>query len=79
MNICQLIKKYSTNCLQNIINNNTIYQDIIFKGKGIFNDPYWANFIYENRKMNINSIPNYLITNGSGRHKGNVTIIIKPK
>ena len=79
VNICQLIKKYSTNCLQNIINNNTIYQDIIFKGKGIFNDPYWANFIYENRKMNINSIPNYLITNGSGRHKGNVTIIIKPK
>ena len=52
---------------------------MIFLGKGLFDDPYYAPFIFSKGKMKPNAMPlNFAITTGSGRHKGKFTIIVKP-
>ena len=79
LSVCKAIKNYSTSQLSKIINNDSKIQDIIFKGKGIYEDPYWSNYIYHKGLLEKISIPKFSVTNGSGRHKGVITIVIKPK
>lgn len=71
------IKKESENILRNIIDSDIDLKKAIFQGLGWFDEPYVAHFIYKNSELTKNIITNYTITTGSGRSKGNYTIIIK--
>ncbi len=75
---CKLIKQYCIDLMKNAILNNSNISNAIFNGDGIFDEPYNAKFIYSNGHLNLNYIPQFSITTGSGRHKGIFTIIVKP-
>lgn len=78
LEVCKIIKNSSIEEAQNLIKNNVYIGDAIFKGKGIFVEPYVANFTYINGEVEIAYTPKFSITTGSGRHKGSYTIVIKP-
>ena len=61
---------------QKIISTPKI-SDIVFKGD--FDEPYIAHFIYKFQELQLNKLTEFSVTTGSGRSKGNYTIIIKPK
>jgi len=70
----KLIKKD----LVRIINENIEIKEGIFTGKGWFESPYYINYVYSQGELTKNLFPKFIIDNGSGRSKGNYTIIIKP-
>jgi len=72
------IKKNSQDIVKDSIINNKELANSIFKGKGWFDEPYVANYIYEDSKLRDNSITGFTVTTGSGRSSGKYTIIIKP-
>ena len=73
------IKSYCNFAIECVIRKRKDIQDMIFVGKGLFEDPYFAPFIFSAGKMKSNSMPlDFKITTGSGRHKGQYTIIVKP-
>lgn len=72
------IKKTSQDIIKNAIINNKELANSIFKGKGWFDEPYVANFIYEDSLIRDNFITGFSVTTGSGRSSGKYTIIIKP-
>lgn len=73
------VKSFCTNKIESIIQSNIEIQNKIFTGKGIFEDPYYSPFIFSHGELKRNYAPNdFLVTTGSGRHKGIYTIIIKP-
>jgi len=73
------IKKISNYLIEKSIMNNKELNDFIFKGIGNFEEPYTAHYLFEKNEMKINySIP-FKITTGSGRSKGNYTIVLKPQ
>lgn len=75
----QEIKTFSNTEISNEIKNNKNLSDYIFKGTGNFPEPYTASFIFENNRLReMNYIPNFKVTTGSGRSKGDFTIVIKP-
>lgn len=76
--ICKSIKKKSDELMREIIDNDVYVRNAIFRGDGIFEEPYNATMIYSHGKLDANSVDTYKITTGSGRHKGKYTIIIKP-
>ena len=48
-------------------------------GKGLYNEPYNAKFLFSKGNIKLNTIPeSFSITTGSGRHRGKYTIVIKP-
>lgn len=73
-----LIKKYSSKSIKKHILENDIISDMIFQGKGIFEDPYYAKYIYNCERFVENKLIDFLVTTGSGRSKGDYTIVIKP-
>ncbi len=93
LNITAPKKNWSTNieCIDFITNvkhtcsdiikyrilNEPIVSNIVFKGD--FDEPYTANFIYKFQELQLNMPTDFSVTTGSGRSKGNYTIIIKPK
>ena len=78
------LKKIKTKCieiLQTKIKNNQQIWDIIFTGKGCFDDPFYSTYFYQNDlifKIDKNYFSNFSITNGSGRSNSNYTVVIKP-
>ena len=72
------IKTFSNNEIKNIIQKNENISNYIFNGKGIFEDPYCAYWIYESGVIKNNVPYNFSVTTGSARLK-NPTIVIKPK
>lgn len=76
--VCKIIKRESINYVQRQIITNTKIANAIFKGEGVFEEPYTAQFVYIKGQLNEISAPKFTITTGSGRHKGTITIIIKP-
>lgn len=73
------IKTKSNQEITKQIKNNPLISDFIFKGIGNFEEPYTANWILEGGKLNkITTIP-FVITTGSGRHRGDYTLVVKPK
>ncbi len=78
-NICKTIKNQSISSIIEMIENNTILQEKIFNGKYIYQEPYTAYFISHNKSFErLKYIP-YFITTGSGRSKGDYTLVLKPK
>ncbi|MEE0454440.1 MAG: hypothetical protein UDD86_09140 [Sodaliphilus sp.] len=75
----QKIKDYSTSQIKEGIRMNKNIAMMIFTGFGLFENPYFAPFMFSHGEMGVNSIPkDFSVTTGSGRHKGVFSIVIKP-
>lgn len=72
------IKDFSIQCIKNIVDTDLKIQEIIFNGKLIFEEPYCATYTFINNKFKRAEIYPYTVTTGSGRSKGNYTIVFKP-
>lgn len=73
------IKKYSNLKIEEIINNNNEISEFIFNGIGNFEEPFTVHYLYENGELKDNCFIPFKPTTGSGRSKGQFTIVIKPK
>lgn len=78
LNDFKKIKKYSNESISDIILNNKKISDIIFFGVGNFEEPFTARWLYSQGILSKNKIPKFVITTGSGRSKGEFTIVLKP-
>jgi len=74
-----LIKKLSNQEIHNTILNNKKIRDLCFQGKGNFQEPYTASLIFKNNQITKNIVEQFVITTGSGRSRGDFTIVLKPK
>ena len=73
------LKSFSNNRIAEIIDKDKHLQEIIFNGYHIYDEPYSASYFYKGETIKkLNYIP-FWITTGSGRSKGNFTIVLKPK
>lgn len=77
--ICNNVKKYANNEIKNMVLNDTKLLDIVFKGKYIYDEPYVAEYIFINNRLEKNKPFDFCVTTGSGRSKGDFTIVLKPK
>ncbi len=77
INIYEAIQKYALNEIKNIINQDESISDLIFTGKGVYAQPYFATFMFFNNKLDIFKKTDFHVTQGSARVK-NPTIVIKP-
>ena len=76
--ICEEISKYSCNKIKSLIENSTNLQQKIFNGIQVYDEPYTAHYFYHgNEIQNLTIIP-FTVTTGSGRSKGDYTIVLKP-
>lgn len=74
-----IIKTYCNNQIENSIRQDSNISKMIFTGEGLFENPYFAPFIFSQGILKKNEVPmSFNVTTGSGRHKGKFTIIIKP-
>lgn len=67
------------NIKNNILQDKEIYESIFF-GTNVFEEPYAASYFYRDElifKEDL-KIEQFTITTGSGRSKGNYTIVVKP-
>lgn len=77
--VCQKIKTFSCKTISDKINNSDSLKKIIFNGKGIYDEPYSAYYFYQNNSLTkLRSIP-FNVTTGSGRSRGDYTVVLKPK
>jgi len=74
----QKIKTYCKNQICLAINNSKKIQDIVFSGKGVFEDPFYASYFFQDDALTPIKIDKYSVTTGSGRSRGEYTIVIKP-
>ena len=74
-----LIKKFSNKKIEEIILKDKKLQDFIFFGIGNFKEPFTAYWLYEKGEFKQNYIIPFSVTTGSGRSKGDYTIVLKPK
>ena len=73
------IKQTAISLTKHIIDNVQSISDFIFKGVGAFENPFFANFLYKEGELSKDCYPTkYSITTGSGRSKGDYTVVIKP-
>lgn len=76
--ICKSIKKYSCSQIAKLINTNKDLQLKVFNGVSLYEEPYTAYFFYHGDGLNeLTTIP-FNVTTGSGRTKGDYTIVLKP-
>ncbi|MDA9748195.1 hypothetical protein N9V18_03595 [bacterium] len=73
----KIIQQYALNEIKNIINEDESISDLIFTGKGVYDSPYFATYMFFNNKLDIFKKTDFNVTQGSGRIK-NPTIVIKP-
>lgn len=73
------IKKFSNKKIKKIIESKKEISDILFFGKGNFEEPYTATWLYEKGELKKNYQIPFTVTTGSGRSKGDYTIVLKPK
>ena len=78
------LKKIKKKCIETIqkkILTDEQVWNIIFSGKGCFEDPFYSTYFFQDNlisKINKNNFSKFSITNGSGRSKGTYTVVIKP-
>ena len=75
------IKEYSKNQLSKLIDSDKNVKEKIFKGKNIFEEPYFANYIFAGGRLEkIKEDEPFVITTASGRtKKERYDLAIKPK
>ena len=72
------VKKWSNNEIARIINTDARISDFIFYGIGNFEEPYTATWLFVHNALEKNYIIPFNITTGSGRSRGDYTIVLKP-
>lgn len=76
--ICKKIKSFSCKEIKKIIEESPELQKKIFNGIGLYEEPYTAQYFYHGKNIvRLTMIP-FSVTTGSGRSKGNYTIVLKP-
>ena len=76
--IAKEITELAKNMLYKRIETEKSIKDHIFFGSLDFDEPYNATWFYLNQELTQEISP-FQITTGSGRTKGNYTVVIKPK
>lgn len=75
---CKKIKNYSCEEIKRQIESSTDLQKKIFNGVGLYEEPYTAFYFYHGDNISeLTTIP-FNVTTGSGRSKGDYTIVLKP-
>jgi hypothetical protein len=77
--LCLTVKQQANNKICSMIDHSTTLQQKIFNGIGLYKEPYTAYFLLQKRQLMPIISPNYSVTTGSGRSKGNYTVVLKPK
>jgi hypothetical protein len=78
--MCKQNKQTSIKYIENEIRTKAHIRKAVFKGEGLFDEPFTAQFIFSGGELETNNtLPDFSITTGSGRHKGNYTLVVKPK
>lgn len=76
---CKEIKYQSNLIIQSTILKNKNLRQQIFNGINLYEEPYTAHYFYNGTKIEpLTYIPFYVST-GSGRTRGDYTIVLKPK
>lgn len=79
LNIYKQLKNFSNKRISKIIDSSKQLQEIIFNGYHIYEEPYSASYFYKGNSIEkLDYIP-FTITTGSGRSRGDFTIVLKPK
>ena len=79
LRIYKELKRFSNNKITEIINNNQYLKEVIFNGYHIYEEPYSASYFYKGDNIKKLTYIPFTVTTGSGRSKGNFTIVLKPK
>lgn len=79
INILKKIKKFSNKRIEDIIKENKEVSDFIFQGIGNFDEPFTVHYLYEKGELKDSCYIPFKPTTGSGRSRGDFTIVIKPK
>jgi hypothetical protein len=76
----KLIKAECIQKIKNLVNENNNIWNIIYSGRGVFEDPFFASYFYQDKIIPINNLisSTISITNGSGRSRGSYTVVFKP-
>jgi hypothetical protein len=76
--ICKAIKNYSCAKIKEMIESNENLQLKVFNGVSLYEEPYTAFYFFHGKDLSkLTSIP-FSVTTGSGRSKGDYTIVLKP-
>jgi len=76
--VCKEIKNYSCSEIKSLIDNSSELQAKVFNGVGLYEEPYTAFYFYHGNDISkLTTIP-FTVTTGSGRSKGDYTIVLKP-
>ncbi|KZX12882.1 hypothetical protein [Methanobrevibacter curvatus] len=79
LNDAKTIKNFSTKKIKELIENNIKISNFVFQGIGNFEEPYNAYFLYEKGELKTSCQIHFNVTTGSGRSKGDFTVVLKPK
>lgn len=77
--IAKKVKNYSKTKIENDIRNNKDISNFIFKGIEVFEEPYSVHWLYVHGDLKADTIVPFYVTTGSGRSRGDFTVVIKPK
>ena len=77
--MCKNIKELSVERIKHSIDNSPMLQMIIFNGKDIYDEPYSAYYFMQNNQVRVLGYIPYNVTTGSGRSRGDYSIVLKPK
>jgi hypothetical protein len=75
---CEKIKKYSIKKISDMIDTSIVLQEKIFNGKTLYKEPYAAWYFTQGKKIKKLTYLPFRVTTGSGRSKGDYTIVLKP-
>jgi len=73
------IKRYANRAIAKKIKEEKKLSAFVFFGKGNFQEPFTATWLFEHDSFRKNSPMPFSVTTGSGRSRGKYSIVIKPK
>ncbi len=77
--LCKSIKGYSNDKIKELVDSSRDLQRKIFNGIGLYDEPYTAWYFMQNKVIvSLIYIP-FGVTTGSGRSRGDYSIVLKPK
>ena len=79
LSIAKKIKTKSNKKIESKINNDQRISDFVFQGIGNLEEPFTAHWLYELGKLKVSGKMPFVVTTGSGRSRGDFTIVIKPR